>query len=107
MNWSNTSRFRRIATHLAPSTREKRPSGARIRLRGDIPRVYRCSAGVDLTWRLLLRLTWTPTEKYKGYTVNQRHCYRGEGKDEKTPAGRELAFAACERLLNNVKTQVV
>ena len=44
-------------------------------------------------------------KKYKGYTVNQRLLFIAEkAKDEKTPAGRELAFAACERLLNNVKT---
>ena len=44
-------------------------------------------------------------KKYKGYTVNQRLLFIAEkAKDEKTPAGRELALAACELLLNNVKT---
>ncbi len=44
-------------------------------------------------------------KKYKGYTVNQRLLFIAEkAKDEKTPASRELALAACKLLLNNVKT---
>ena len=44
-------------------------------------------------------------KKYKGHTVNQRLLFIAEkAKDVKTPASRELALAACERLLKNVKT---